>query len=62
MSLLLDPTVRWALDKAGANVALLGAFHPEQLAPVAKIVRETVTDPVGPGFMAPPARHALALA
>jgi hypothetical protein len=57
---------------------LWGARHPEQLAPVEnilgwnldagalrtidKIVRETVKDPVGPEFMAPPARQALAIA
>jgi hypothetical protein len=52
--------------------ALWGARHPDQLAPVAnidgwtldadaraeisKIVDEAVTNPVGPEFMAPPAR------
>ena len=75
---VLDLAVRWTLDQPGVSVALWGARHPEQLAPVDniirwkldanalrtidQIVRETVTDPVGPGFMAPPARHALALA
>ena len=53
----------------GVSVALWGARHPEQLAPVDNvagwkldagalhaidgIIRETVTDPVGPEFMAP---------
>jgi aryl-alcohol dehydrogenase-like predicted oxidoreductase len=63
--------VRWVLDQ-GVTVALWGARHKRQLAPVdaiggwslnddAKqqiddILRETITDPVGPEFMAPPAR------
>jgi aryl-alcohol dehydrogenase-like predicted oxidoreductase len=63
--------VRWMLDQ-GVATALWGARHPGQLAPVAdvmgwsldveaqrridQILRETVTDPVGPEFMAPPAR------
>jgi aryl-alcohol dehydrogenase-like predicted oxidoreductase len=75
---VLDLAVRWTLDQPGVTVALWGARHPEQLAPVDNvagwkldagalhaidsIVRETVTDPVGPEFMAPPARSALAAA
>jgi aryl-alcohol dehydrogenase-like predicted oxidoreductase len=63
--------VRWMLDQ-GAATALWGARHPAQLAPVGdvmgwsldaaarqeieRILHETVTDPVGPEFMAPPAR------
>jgi aryl-alcohol dehydrogenase-like predicted oxidoreductase len=63
--------VRWMLDQ-GITTALWGARHPEQLQPVDEvtgwsidastmaeidlILRETVTDPVGPEFMAPPAR------
>ena len=63
--------VRWMLDK-GITTALWGARHPEQLQPVNgvsgwqldaaamaeidRILRETITDPVGPEFMAPPAR------
>jgi len=63
--------VRWILDK-GITTALWGARHPEQLqsvdgvwgwrlgdtamAEVERILRETVTDPVGPEFMAPPSR------
>jgi aryl-alcohol dehydrogenase-like predicted oxidoreductase len=63
--------VRWMLDK-GITTALWGARHPEQLEPVNgvsgwqldaaamieidQILRETVTDPVGPEFMAPPSR------
>lgn len=69
---VLDLAIRWTLDQPGVSVALWGARHPEQLAPVDnaagwkldaealrtidQIVRETVTDPVGPEFMAPPAR------
>jgi aryl-alcohol dehydrogenase-like predicted oxidoreductase len=63
--------VRWMLDQ-GATTALWGARHPGQLQPVKevmgwsldtaarreidRILRETVKDPVGPEFMAPPAR------
>ena len=70
--------VRWMLDQ-GITTALWGARHPDQLQPVDevtgwaldasakaeidRILSETVTDPVGPEFMAPPARsdeHVLA--
>ena len=63
--------VRWMLDQ-GITTALWGARHPQQLQPVDevpgwtldasakaeidRILRETITDPVGPEFMAPPAR------
>jgi aryl-alcohol dehydrogenase-like predicted oxidoreductase len=69
---VLALAVRWVLDVPGVSVALWGARSPEQLVPVDEIVgwsldgetrvaidrilRERVTDPVGPGFMAPPAR------
>lgn len=72
---LLDLAVRWILDR-GADVALWGARRPEQLDPVEgvfgwrlseedleaidRILAETVTDPVGPEFMAPPSREAIA--
>jgi aryl-alcohol dehydrogenase-like predicted oxidoreductase len=65
--------VRWMLDQ-GITAALWGARHPNQLQPVDGVVgwslddsakaeidlilREIVTDPVGPEFMAPPARAA----
>ncbi len=65
--------VRWLLDQ-GATAALWGARHPGQLAPIDRvfgwrldsaakaeidhILRETITDPVGPEFMAPPTRPA----
>jgi len=69
---VLALAVRWVLDAPGVSVALWGARSPEQLAPVDQavdwsldpetrvaidqILREHVTDPVGPEFMAPPAR------
>jgi aryl-alcohol dehydrogenase-like predicted oxidoreductase len=62
--------VRWMLDQ-GIGVALWGARRPDQLRPVdeisgwsmdtagraeiERILRGTITDPVGPEFMAPPA-------
>jgi len=64
--------VRWLLDQ-GATTALWGARHPGQLQPIdevfgwsldaaakaeiERILKTTVTDPVGPEFMAPPARQ-----
>jgi aryl-alcohol dehydrogenase-like predicted oxidoreductase len=64
--------VRWMLDQ-GITTALWGARHPDQLDPVNqiagwsldsaakaevdRILHETISDPVGPEFMAPPARH-----
>jgi aryl-alcohol dehydrogenase-like predicted oxidoreductase len=63
--------VRWLLDQ-GATAALWGARHPGQLQPIDDvfgwsldaaamtkidlILRECITDPVGPEFMAPPSR------
>lgn len=65
--------VRWLLDQPGVGVALWGARHPEQLAPIGEvtgwsigesdfaaidaILRENIRNPVGPEFMAPPARE-----
>jgi aryl-alcohol dehydrogenase-like predicted oxidoreductase len=64
--------LRWTLDQPGVSAALWGARHPGQLDPVGdvmgwkldddalreidRIIRDTVKDPVGPEFMAPPAR------
>src|ERR1700758_1428072 len=61
---------RWVLDRNGMNVALWGARHADQLSPIAdvlgwridgdtmteldRVLRQTVKDPVGPEFMAPP--------
>jgi aryl-alcohol dehydrogenase-like predicted oxidoreductase len=63
--------VRWMLDQ-GVSVALWGGRHPAQLsatsevagwqldaaarAKIDRILRETIADPVGPEFMAPPSR------
>jgi aryl-alcohol dehydrogenase-like predicted oxidoreductase len=68
---VIQLAVRWMLDQ-GISTALWGARHPEQLQPVDevtgwrldaaakaeidRILCETITDPVGPEFMAPPAR------
>jgi len=65
--------VRWMLDQ-GITVALWGARRPDQLRPTAevagwsldeatkttidRILAESIADPVGPEFMAPPARSA----
>jgi aryl-alcohol dehydrogenase-like predicted oxidoreductase len=65
--------IRWLLDQPGVGVALWGARRPEQLAPINEvsgwtltqrdfadidnILRESILNPVGPEFMAPPARE-----
>jgi aryl-alcohol dehydrogenase-like predicted oxidoreductase len=65
--------VRWLLDQPGVGIALWGARHPEQLAPIREvagwslttadfsaieaILRDNIRNPVGPEFMAPPARQ-----
>jgi aryl-alcohol dehydrogenase-like predicted oxidoreductase len=74
---VLELAVRWILDR-GKTVALWGARAPQQLDPAAgvmgwkidaesfgrieKILRTCVQDPVGPEFMAPPARSQTSLA
>jgi aryl-alcohol dehydrogenase-like predicted oxidoreductase len=66
---LLAFAVRWVLDR-GNTIALWGARHPNQLKPIDDIMgwhiddltmgevdgilQETIRDPVGPEFMAPP--------
>jgi aryl-alcohol dehydrogenase-like predicted oxidoreductase len=68
---VIQLAVRWMLDQ-GISVALWGARHPDQLqaalnvagwtldagtrARIDRILRETITDPVGPEFMAPAPR------
>lgn len=68
---LLPFTVRWVLDQ-GIDIALWGGRKPAQMDPIPEvmgwrmdahtmsrindILSDTVTDPVGPEFMAPPAR------
>lgn len=62
--------LRWVLDRAETNIALWGARHPDQLAPIGdvmgwridasamaaidEILARAIPDPVGPEFMAPP--------
>jgi aryl-alcohol dehydrogenase-like predicted oxidoreductase len=64
--------IRWMLDQ-GVTSALWGGRHPSQLQPVGevagwqldvaarveidRILRDMIADPVGPEFMAPPARR-----
>ncbi len=64
--------VRWLLDQPGVSAALWGARHPQQLQPInevfgwslspdamraiGRILQESIADPVGPEFMAPPDR------
>jgi aryl-alcohol dehydrogenase-like predicted oxidoreductase len=66
--------VRWVLDRGDMNIALWGARRPDQVSPVSdvmgwhidqpamaeidRILKETIKDPVGPEFMAPPDRLA----
>ena len=70
---VLALAVRFILDQ-GPTIALWGARRPDQLAPIDdvlgwrlddetrvainRLLAEIVTDPVGPEFMAPPAREA----
>lgn len=65
--------VRWLLDQPGVGIALWGARRPQQLAPINEvsgwsltksdfaaidaILRESIHNPVGPEFMAPPVRE-----
>ena len=69
---VLDLAVRWVLDRPGISAALWGAKSPEQLnavdgifgwtldsaavAEIDSIVRESVTDPVGPEYLMPSVR------
>jgi len=68
---LLAAAVRWVLDM-GVDIAIWGGRRPEQMNPIGdilewridddfktaldEILSETIPDPVGPEFMAPPAR------
>jgi len=68
---VIELAIRWMLDQ-GITTALWGARHPSQLQPVDnvpgwcldapakaeidRILRQSIADPVGPEFMAPPAR------
>lgn len=69
---LLELALRWVFDK-GIEISLWGARRPDQLDPFAgiwdwklsqsdlkeidTIISETVVDPIGPEFMAPPAKR-----
>jgi aryl-alcohol dehydrogenase-like predicted oxidoreductase len=64
--------LRWLLDRPGVGVALWGARHPDQLRPLADVMRwridadamveidrileTSIADSIGPEFMAPPVR------
>jgi aryl-alcohol dehydrogenase-like predicted oxidoreductase len=70
---VLELAVRWVLDRAGVSVALWGARRPQQLdavsgvlgwkldaasmAEIDRIVGESVTDPIGPEYLAPKMRE-----
>ena len=69
---VIQLAVRWMLDQ-GSSVALWGGRRPEQLRPalglagwsldaaararIDRILSSAITDPIGPEFMAPPARN-----
>ncbi|MGC2527095.1 MAG: aldo/keto reductase [Candidatus Acidiferrum sp.] len=70
---VMDLAVRWVLDQPGITAALWGARHPEELdavpgtldwkldadalAAIDQILKQTIANPIGPEFMAPPARN-----
>ncbi len=70
---VLHLAMRWVLDRPGVSAALWGAKRPEQLSPIGEIlgwnlddaamaaideiVRQSVTDPVGPEYLMPAARN-----
>ncbi len=74
---LLAFAIRWILDRGETMTALWGARNAGQLdavdqafdwklssddyAEVDRILRETITDPIGPEFMAPPSREPVAV-
>lgn len=73
---VIDLAVRWVLDQPGITAALWGARHPAELEGVAgaldwnlgadtraainQILRQTIANPIGPEFMAPPVRNTVA--
>jgi len=73
---VMDLAVRWVLDTPGITAALWGARHPPELEAVEgvlnwnldpdtrsaidQILRQTIAEPIGPEFMAPPARSTVA--
>jgi aryl-alcohol dehydrogenase-like predicted oxidoreductase len=70
---VLELAARWVLDRPGVSVALWGAKRPDQLdavsgvmgwkldaaamAEIDRIVAESVTDPIGPEYLAPKVRE-----
>jgi aryl-alcohol dehydrogenase-like predicted oxidoreductase len=66
--------LRWVLDRNEENIALWGARRADQISPISevlgwridadslaeidRILEQTITDPVGPEFMAPPTQLA----
>ncbi|HTD56369.1 MAG TPA: aldo/keto reductase [Silvibacterium sp.] len=70
---VLELAVRWVLDRPGVSAALWGAKRPDQLEAVERvfgwsldedamleidrIVRQSVTDPVGPEYLTPAVRR-----
>jgi aryl-alcohol dehydrogenase-like predicted oxidoreductase len=70
---VLELAVRWLLDRTGVTAALWGARRPEQVGAIDRvlgwnldeggmevidrILADTIPDPVGPEFMAPPPRR-----
>lgn len=70
---VMDLAVLWVLDQPGITAALWGARHPAELDAVAEaldwkldadalaaidqILRQTIPNPIGPEFMAPPIRE-----
>jgi len=73
---VMDLAVRWVLDQPGITAALWGARHPAELdavsgaldwnldadtrAAIDQILQQTIANPIGPEFMAPPARNTVA--
>ncbi len=73
---VLELALRWLIDQDVVTTALWGARRPDQLDPVSniqgwhldndafteidRILEHEITDPVGPEFMAPPARETAA--
>jgi len=73
---VIDLAVRWVLDQPGITAALWGARHPAEREGVAvaldwnlgtdtraainQILRQTIANPIGPEFMAPPVRNTVA--
>jgi len=70
---VLELSVRWALDQPGVSVVLWGARRPQQLDPlegvmgwsldgdaltfIDQVLKDIITEPIGPEFMVPPSRN-----